>query len=552
MIDMLDGTPVRQLTAYPPPRTGRGLFGGCWCWTTDGAAVIYAAVDGNLWLQPVPNGNVRQLTRIEADRVVSAPAVTSDGTRVVYVVDEAEVWSTRLSDCSSQRLDDGSADFVFDPCPTPSGDGVVWQAWNVPDMPWDASRIERWRLGAMATDDSQPAAAVQQLRFTPDGRSICLRDDSGWLNVWLDDAPLVEEAFEHGTPSWGMGQRSFAVSPDARRVAFTRNERGFGRLCVVDVHERVVRDVARGVHGQLSWQAGRLAALRAGARTPTQVVVYDDLTWERTVVAVGPLSGWEDLPLAEPELVEVVGSDGATLHARLHRADAPTDKLLCWLHGGPTDQWQVTFMPRLAYWRDQGWNVLVPDHRGSSGHGRAYQQALRGRWGELDVSDVADVLEHAHERGWGSAVRTVVVGSSAGGFTALCLAALRPHMLAGVIAAYPVTDLLDLAERSHRFERHYTQTLVGPLPAASDLHTARSPLSLAGRLSKPMLLMHGDADPVVPVDHSRTFAERCRAAGADVELVVYDGEGHGFRSPENQLDEYRRMHSFLARCIPGR
>jgi dipeptidyl aminopeptidase/acylaminoacyl peptidase len=63
--------------------------------------------------------------------------------------------------------------------------------------------------------------------------------------------------------------------------------------------------------------------------------------------------------------------------------------------------------------------------------------------------------------------------------------------------------------------------------------------------------MHGDSDPVVPIEQSRAFVEQCRAAGGDVEFVVYDGEGHGFRKPENQLDEYRRTHAFLATHVPG-
>ena len=62
--------------------------------------------------------------------------------------------------------------------------------------------------------------------------------------------------------------------------------------------------------------------------------------------------------------------------------------------------------------------------------------------------------------------------------------------------------------------------------------------------------MHGDSDPVVSVDHSTVLAERVRAAGGVVELTVYPGEGHGFRQTANQLDEYARIESFLARHVP--
>jgi dipeptidyl aminopeptidase/acylaminoacyl peptidase len=551
-IDLLDGSPTRQLTSYPPPRPGRGFGGGCWCWTPDGGAVIYAAIDGELWLQPVPNGSVRRLTHLGPERAAVAPAAVTDGGRVVYVVDESELWTTQLDDGSARRLDDGSADFVFDPCPTADGNGVAWQSWNFPDMPWDSSRVERINFDGSGAEAWQPAGAVQQPRFLSDGTPICVCDEGGWLNVWLDGQPLLDEPFEHGGPAWGMGQRSFAVSPNGRRVAFTRNEGGFGRLCVVDVGSRLVTEVARGVHGQLSWQGGRLCALRSGARTPTQIVVYDDTTWQRTVVAVGPLSGWEALPLAEPDLVEVTAADGTDLFARLYRADAPTGHLLCWLHGGPTDQWQVTFMPRIAYWRAQGWNVLVPDHRGSTGHGRAYQQALRGRWGELDVSDIADVLAAAHARNWGSPAQTAVVGSSAGGFTAIGVAASHPRLVAALVVAYPVTDLGETVERGHRFEQHYTDSLVGQMPGAAAIRSSRSPLNYPERLTHtPILLMHGDSDPVVPLQQSRAFVERCRAAGVDIDFVVYEGEGHGFRKVDNQFDEYRRMHDFLASRILG-
>ncbi|MCE9622899.1 MAG: S9 family peptidase [Actinomycetia bacterium] len=537
------------LATEPPLRPGRGLGGGAWCFTADETAVVYAGTGGDLWLQSIHGGESRQLTDYGSDRSVSSPCCTPDELSVVYMLDQAAIHQSFFDGGGDQRVDDGSADFCFDPFVDSTS--IRWQAWNVPDMPWDHSRVER-RVEGGEVADLLVAGSVQQPRVLPDGRSICIRDDDGWLNIWIAGWPAIVEPFEHASPTWGPGQRSYAWSPDGSRIAFTRNERGFGRLCVMDVDSREQpMEVARGVHGQLSWAGGRLACIRSGARTLPEIVVYDTTTWERTVVAVGGSPGWAAVDLVEPELIEVE-SAGGTIHARLYRAGNGVDRgLIVWLHGGPTDQWQVSFMPRIAYWCAQGWNILVPDHRGSSGHGREYQQALRGEWGVLDVHDTVSVAEHAQSMGWGTPERTVVMGGSSGGFTALGAVAARPSLFAAAVVLYPVTDLLDLAERSHRYERHYTDSLIGPLPAALDVYRERSPILHADQFAAtPLLILHGDADPVVPVEQSSVFAERVRAAGGDVELHVYEGEGHGFRQRANQLDEYGRIAGFLARHVP--
>jgi dipeptidyl aminopeptidase/acylaminoacyl peptidase len=140
------------------------------------------------------------------------------------------------------------------------------------------------------------------------------------------------------------------------------------------------------------------------------------------------------------------------------------------------------------------------------------------------------------------------MGGSAGGFTALGSVAAAPDVFAAAAVAYPVTDLADLPERSHRFERHYTVGLVGPLPSSLQTYLDRSPAHHVDRfVDTPLLVLHGDSDPVVPVEQSRVFAERVRAAGGDVELHVYPGEGHGFRDAAHQLDEYARLEDFLSR-----
>lgn len=568
MLVPVAGGPERVLTTVPTPRSGRGLSGGVTAWTPDGSAVVYAAVDGHLWCQPLGTQDPWCITAdvpgLGPDRPAQAPEVSARGD-VAFVVDMAEVWSTPLHGGVPRRLDDASDAFVADPSWSPDGDRVAWQAWTPPAMAWDHSAIVTVHVatGVLVRDDS-PDVQRQQPRWSADGSLYTVADTDGFLNLHRDGRPCVGEPHEHAGPTWGVGQRSFVPSPEGRHVAFTRNEDGFGRLCVVDVTSGHVTDIAKAVHGHLDWRGDTLVALRTGGRTPTQVVVYDmsgvdtagsdtarpGVAPARRTLAVGPVRAWDDEPaLVEPEILRV-DRDGVTLHARLYGAPVDTGRLICWVHGGPTDQWPVTFMPRLAYWISRGWSVLVPDHRGSTGHGRAYQQALRGRWGDLDVADTSALLESVQSSGRATPAGTVLMGSSAGGLTALALAARRPDVTACVAVAYPVSDIGALDDTTHRFEAHYNDTLVGPRdhPDARAARIDRSPVSAAASLARtPLLVLHGDADPVVPLDQSRRLVDAVQAAGGIADLVVYQGEGHGFRRLEVQLDEYARVTAFVER-----
>lgn len=551
------------VTAEPAPRPAASYGGGAFDWTPDGASLVYAAVDGGLWLVPATGGAAR---RIVEHGPVAAPAVSPDGTRVAYTVDSHHVavasldeggpWPVRLS---------GGADFAFDPAWSPDARSVAWHEWDVPAMPWDASRIAvapADGTGTPVTVAGGDGVAVASPRFSPDGTRLgFLSDAHGWLNVWTaapdgtGAAPLLEEEVEHGDPSWGPGQRSWAWSPDGTAVALCRNELGFGSLHVLDVASGQLRLVENGVHGGLSWVGATVAAVRSGARTPTQIVAYDVLAPggdPRRSLARGPVGGFEVAGLGEPEAVTWEGDDGGTVHGRLYRPSAPLSDpppLLVWIHGGPTSQWPVTFIPRFAYFLDRGWAILVPDHRGSTGHGRAYAQAMAGRWGELEMADCAAGMRAAADRGWADGRRMVPMGGSAGGFTVLNLLAHHPDLCAAGVDLFGVTDLFDLDETTHRFEAHYSHSLVGPLPEAADRYRERSPINVADRITAPLLILQGSADAVVVPAQSANLAERLRARGAIVEHHVYEGEGHGWLRPETVVDELTRVESFLRRHV---
>jgi dipeptidyl aminopeptidase/acylaminoacyl peptidase len=542
LISLADGS-VRRLSEEPV-RAGRGLGGGCLGWLPDSSGLVVVTKTNGLQ-QVSLGGEMQSLLSID-ERTVGSPAVSPDGTWVAVVVDQAEVWILDLATKQTTRVDDSSYEFVLDPVWFQGS--PVWQAWNPPNMPWDESVI----MSTNGVIAQHPNRQHQQPQTDASGQHLAWLDDSsGWLNVATQSGTRANEPFEHGSPTWGDRQRSWCFNSDATRIAFLRNEGGFGRLCTLEMSTGTIREHAKAIHGQLSWVGDTLIAIRTGGKTPPQVVAYDttlnddDHSWPRRILLLGPTTNWADHPaLVEPQLLQVASRDGVVLHARLYSSPQPNGRLLCMIHGGPTDQWQVTFMPRVTYWIDRGYDVLVPDHRGSTGHGREFTQAMQGRWGDLDVDDVIDILESLDR----PRQRTAIMGGSAGGLTALGVAMRRPDLVGCVRVVYPVCDIAALDATTHRFEAHYNRTLMGDVDETIKKSRERSPIHHADKLAKvPLLIFHGTVDPVVDIAQSRQLAQAITAAGGNVELIEFDGEGHGFRAVENNRREYVVTEAFLNR-----
>jgi dipeptidyl aminopeptidase/acylaminoacyl peptidase len=541
--------------------TADAPVGGGWCWAGPDEVVI-AARDGRLLALRVDGGAVRVLSR---DGKAAAPAVSArgevafslehdDACDVAVVPLDGSTWPVRVS----------HADFAWDAAWSPDGSTLAWHEWDLPDMPWDASRIIVTRREGNGEAEGRvkiggDAVAVGQPRFSPDGTQLAfISDVDGWPVLRVADAdganarPVLEERREHAEPTWGPGQRSFAWSPDGGELAWCRNEDGFGRLVIGAPGRRSARELSRGWHRGLDWGAGGIVCVRSGAVTPPQVVSLAANGSGRRAFARGAVGGFEASGLIEPRAV-TWKSGSATVHGLLWRpADAAARAarpLIVLVHGGPTSEALADWSSRVQALVQRGWTVLQPQYRGSTGYGRAYTQALAARWGERDVADVAAGIRQAEKESWADTSRVAVMGGSAGGLTVLLLAAQYPDLVSAVVALYPVCDLVDLAATTHRLESGYTLRLVGPLPAAVDTYRDRSPLSRASEIRAPVLLLHGSNDNTVPVAQSEEVAAALRANGATVERHVYEGEGHGWSHAATIADEADRIDAFLSRWV---
>ena len=488
-----------------------------------------------------------------------------------------------------------SSDFAWDPTWSPDGALLAWHEWSNPDMPWDSSRIVVADFHGGVVSNQRvvaggPDTQVGQPRFSPDGTRLAwLTDSDGWLRVYVGDidgsnaALLNDELVEAGEAPWGAGQRSYAWSADSKHIAWCRNENGFGRLVCAEVgdeksgHTEVIEpeviepeilDIAKAWHHGVSWGPLGIAAIRSGARTPPRVVLYPHSAEassrgiefsERVEIADGDPIGFDKATfsqgcLVEPKVLSWMSGDLEITGLLYLPPGVENAPLIFDLHGGPTGAATARWSPNVAALLSHGWAVIRPNPRGSYGSGRAHLRALDGGWGASDLDDVIAGIEAVSSAADVDSMnlnppRIAITGGSAGGMLALLVALLCPDLVKACISVYGVTDLLSLAETDYRFEKHYAQRLVGELPEARDLYVERSPITHAHRLSVPTLMLHGDADEVVPVTQMREFVSAARAGGAVIESHEYAGEGHGWSRPETIRDDFDRSVAFLEKWL---
>ena len=217
-------------------------------------------------------------------------------------------------------------------------------------------------------------------------------------------------------------------------------------------------------------------------------------------------------------------------------------------HGGPTSFSDTGFAVSLQYWTSRGFAILDVNYRGSTGYGRPYRDALRGTWGIVDVADCAGGAAALADQGLADPRRLIVRGGSAGGYTTLQALTTTDTFTAG-ISFYGVADLEALARDTHKFEARYLDGLIGPYPEAIEIYHERSPIHHVDRLSVPLLLLQGSDDAVVPPNQAETMAAAVRAKGLPVAMIIFAGEGHGFRRADSIKAALEAQLFFLGRVF---
>jgi dipeptidyl aminopeptidase/acylaminoacyl peptidase len=556
---------------------GRILFGGGG-FTVGSGQVYFVGSESRIYVMPVSGGTPRPIT--PGYGVVGGMALSPNGRYLLYIhsyegKDALMIVPTDGNKLPYRLFDD--ADFIMQPTWHPYGDRVACIAWDLPHMPWNQSRLHLLHLSA----DVEPRVVGQQAiagahsdesvfgpSFSPDSGYLAYASDrQGWWQLYLYDLDLhthdclTPEPAEYAVPGWLQDMRTAVWSPDSHYLYTLRNADSCYSLQQIDVVSREIvtlKALESYTHLEqidMGRVSGEISVIAGATHIPDRVVTVQPAEDSASIRSYSSTEAIAPEYFARAQDITWASPDGVTIHGLYYPPTNPRFEsgglppLIVYIHSGPTRQRFARHFPETHFFSTRGYAVLEPNYRGSTGYGRDFKNMLHGNWGLVDVEDAASGAQTLVERGLADGQRLVVMGESSGGFSVLQSLILKPGFYRAGIAQAPVTDQFALAAETHKFERHYTDVLLGPLPDAAPLYRDRSPVFHADRIQDPLALFHGSDDNVVPPDQSARVAAVLRRRGIPHVHQVYEGEGHSFRRPETRQDYYETVLRFLTQYV---
>jgi dipeptidyl aminopeptidase/acylaminoacyl peptidase len=338
-----------------------------------------------------------------------------------------------------------------------------------------------------------------------------------------------------------------AAAPVGDLLALVVNRDGWSETRLFDVttrEERVLNSGPKGVITSLSWFPDASAFVYA-------LSTVDGVDLYRRTVATGKekrltgVAGAVPGAVALPRLGRVTASDGVAVPYWEYLPTGTVRGTVLWIHGGPESQARPAFSAVIAFLVADGWRVVAPNIRGSTGYGRKFVHLDDVRKRMDAIRDVREVAEDLVRSGKATRGRLGIVGGSYGGFVVLAAAATYPELWGAAVDVVGITNLVTFLENTSAWRRPLREPEYGRLATDRAFLDEISPLRHASEIRAPLLVLHGRNDPRVPVTEAEQIVATLEDLGRTVELIVFDDEGHGLVRRENQLVGWGRAVEFL-------
>ncbi|KAJ7512848.1 alpha/beta-hydrolase [Mycena galericulata] len=469
---------------------------------------------------------------------------------------------------------------------SPDGAFIVWQQWHHPELPWQSAEIKlasvtvygrKLTLGnPIHVAGKSEAIAAQDPNWASNNTLFFTCDDGGYHNPWkfvFDSgnpaagkaSRILREPIEEefGAPQWFLSRHGSGALSETK-VAFVSFFEGCSVLYICDLTLGKIRKVPTSfAHIQFMRgdRCGKVVLLGQPANAGEFLA---ELTLDG--------DGNPQITSLSPPAVENPNLPSAFISpAKYFALTLPPDNRICHInyyppknpnydgglpgekppvvvliHGGPWYMETANLDWTKQFFTSRGWAHIDVNYGGSTGFGRAFRESLNGKWGLLDAEDAYQSVLQLDALGYVDAQRAVVHGGSAGGYTVLQLATTFPTAFRAGSAHYGISEMRKLDEVLHKFEYYLCDRLMGGTwEECEPVWLARSPIYHADKIVMPLLILQGEEDTVIPAEQMVEMVEKIKERKGKVDIVLFSGEGHGWRKASTVQTVLQREMSFF-------
>jgi dipeptidyl aminopeptidase/acylaminoacyl peptidase len=399
--------------------------------------------------------------------------------------------------------------------------------------------------------------------ISPDGRYVALRIET---KAGVHQAALLDlrDKSIHLLEPDVWPQASSHFSADGRILTFTRRLDG-----TVTVNKY---DLASGKSQLLAFSDGvteeesddqtsfspdgsRIIVGHQASNTPFDYWAVDSKTGEAKQLTRGGLASIDPVRLPRAQIVHFKSFDGTVISALLwipfNLARDGRAPAVLFPHGGPSYQVVDNWSPNRTAMAlaSRGFVVIAPNVRGSTGYGRAFEQANHMDLGGGDLKDEIAARQFLIDTGYVDPKRVGMTGGSYGGFMTLMALAKSPGLWAAGVDEYGIIDWSAIWLHADPPDRQYLESYLGDPAKNKAAYSASSPLTYMKDEAAPLLVLQGDNDPQVTKDQAEKVIDVLKANGRILDAHFYAGEGHGFFKREDQIDALERTVAWFEKYL---